>query len=126
MRTDLIHNISTGARANAQKVIFLFTTGRNNENSLDPIKPALKLKQKGVKIFVLSLRGQSRFRFYGFRNIFRYRFRYWRTFSALRKIASGSWYLLSARSYAAFYRVRRLLRLGKCIVVALQNTYHKQ
>ena len=98
-------------------MIFLFTAGRNGENALDPIKPALKLKQKGVKIFVLYLTGQSRFRNAGYRNGLRYRLGKWRTFYVLRKIVSGSSYILSARSYAAFYRVMALLRLGKGIVL---------
>jgi hypothetical protein len=109
VRTHLIHNISTGARTEAQKVIFLFTSGRNGENSLDPTKPALKLKENGVKIFVFSLTGRSRLRYYGYRN----RFGYWQRYSLLRKIASGSRYLLSARSYTSFYRVKLLLHLGK-------------
>ena len=113
VRTDLINNINTGARADAEKVIFLFTTGRNSENSLNPLKPAFKLKQKGVKIFVIYLLGQSRFSAYRHRVHFRYRTGHRRQFYVLRKIASGSRYLLSGRSYNSFYRVRSLLRLGK-------------
>lgn len=91
-----------------EKVIFLFTTGRNGENARDPLEAASKLKQKGVKIFVLQLIGRFRFRYYYGR-----RSEHFRSSYIMRRIASTSKYLLSARSYAAFYRVTALLRIGK-------------
>ena len=108
VRTDLIHSRNTGARSGAEKVIFLFTTGRNGENAKDPLEPALKLKKKGVKIFVLHLVGRFLYRYYYGR-----RSEHFRSSYIMRRIASTSKYLLSARSHAAFYRVTALLRIGK-------------
>lgn len=97
-------------------MLFLFTTGRNGENAKDPLEPASELKQKGVKIFVLQLVGRFRYRyFYGHTrtNRFKYRSGHFRSFYLMRRIASSSKYLLSARSRAAFYRVTALLGIGK-------------
>ena len=54
VRTDLIHNRITGARSGAEKVIFLFTTGRNGENAKDPLGPASKLKKKELKFLFFT------------------------------------------------------------------------
>ncbi|XP_028405884.1 uncharacterized protein LOC114528447 [Dendronephthya gigantea] len=123
VRTDLIHNNSTGARAGAEKVIFLLITRRHYRSSLKAIKFAYKLKYKGVKIVVLDLtrsrfwdnfmvgNGRKRSRF---RGRYRYhRYGYWGASYGLRRIASGPQYLLSGHSYRIVNRVRDLLRLER-------------
>ena len=108
VRTDLIHNRNTGARSGAEKVIFLFTTGRNGENAKDALETASKLKKKEVRIFVLHLVGRFLYRhYYGRRS------EHFRSSYIIHRIATTSKYILAAQSYAAFYTVTALLRIGK-------------
>ena len=116
VRTDLIHSNSSGARKDAEKVIFLFTTGRYKRGGTNPLLPASRLKANGVKIFAVRIPQSPRPYRHHYRRYKRYY--YWTSNSfLLQRVASGWLYVLSTSSYLATYRVRRLLNLGKASAI---------